>query len=298
MPAPPLASPSIYSGPPPPYSYPSSTASSVVGGTNGYISPPESRRHTEEEKEPILPKLQSLPSIHEALGNDQHISINSLLSKTSAFSQAPPAESQRSPTSPISHSKPELTPSRVQPTFAQGYPSAYRAPERSEKVLRSPLSPRLHIDVAPHQYPPSATPRYPHQQSSRTSSSPMISTRPTVYPGAQTQSSPTYDPSPRTAQPMSSQYAYSPFHPTYAYPIPSSAVPSHQPPPLQPPTWRSAGSDIDRAEEARKAASRSSPRYQAYGETVKRQLDIFDLETSLNEVYLLLLSSRSKSIWC
>ncbi|KAL2056029.1 hypothetical protein ABVK25_003671 [Lepraria finkii] len=33
MSAPPLISPSsIYSGPPPPYSYPSSTASSVIGG--------------------------------------------------------------------------------------------------------------------------------------------------------------------------------------------------------------------------------------------------------------------------
>ncbi|KAL8686733.1 MAG: hypothetical protein Q9224_005355, partial [Gallowayella concinna] len=42
MPAPPLVSPSsMYSGPPPPYSYPSSTASSVVGGhTNGYMSSP------------------------------------------------------------------------------------------------------------------------------------------------------------------------------------------------------------------------------------------------------------------
>lgn len=64
----------------------------------------------------------------------------------------------------------------------------------------------------------------------------------------------------------------------------SSSVPRFQPPPLQPPTWRSVGSDIDRAEEARKAASKGSPKHQAFGETVKRHLDIFDLETSLNEV--------------
>ncbi|KAG7009810.1 hypothetical protein G7Y79_00001g000820 [Physcia stellaris] len=53
-----------------------------------------------------------------------------------------------------------------------------------------------------------------------------------------------------------------------------------QPPPT---TWRSVGSDLDRAEEARKAASKTSPS-QSFGETVKRHLDRFDLETSLNEI--------------
>ena len=285
MPAPPLASPSIYSGPPPPYSYPSSTTSSVVGGASGYISPPESRRNTDEEKEPVpLPKLQSLPSIHEALGKDQHISINSLLSQSGSVSQTPQTISQHSPTSPIQRSKPDFTPTRAPASFSQGYPSACRAPEHLEKPPRPQPSPHLSHEVAPHLYPLSTTPRYSDQQSSRTVSSPMIQSRPTAYSGQLSQTSPSYDAATRPVQSIHSQYAFSPYHPTYTYPIPSSNAPSYQPPPLQPPAWRTGGSDLDRAEEARRAASKSSPRHQAFGETVKRHLDIFDLETSLNEV--------------
>ena len=293
--APPLASPSIYSGPPPPYSYPSSTASSIVGVNNGYISPPESRRATEEEKEPAPPpKLQSLPSIQEALGNDQHISISSLLSKSAAVSQASQPASQPSPTSPIPRSRPDLAHVKAPVSFSHGYPSAYRAPEHLEKPSRPQYSPRLPSDIRLHHFPPSSTPQYPAQQLSRTSSSPMIQSRPTAFAGQQRQSSPPYDSGPRSTQSAASQYAYSPYHPTYAHPMPSSGVPTYQPPPLQPPTWRSVGSDVDRAEEARKAASKGSPKYQAFGETVKRHLDIFDLETSLNEVcvFLFVLSGR------
>ena len=284
MPAPPLASPSIYSGPPPPYSYPSSTTSSVVGGVNGYISPPESRRNTDEEKEPVpLPKQQSLPSIHETFGKDQHIPISSLLSKSSSVSQTQ-TTSQHSPTSPISRSKPDFTPTRAPASFSQGYPSAYRAPEHPEKPPRPQPSPHLSNEIAPHLYPLSTTPHYSDQQSLRTVSSPMIQSRPTAYSGQLSQTSPSYDTATRPVQSIHSQYPFSPYHPTYAYPMPSSHAPSYQPPPLQPPTWRTGGSDLDRAEEARRAASKSSPRHQAFGETVKRHLDIFDLETSLNEV--------------
>lgn len=106
MSAPPLISPSsIYSGPPPPYSYPSSTASSVIGGAGSgvgygnYTSPSETRR-TLHEKEALTSVRQSLPSINEALntGDQQLISISSLLSTT-----APPqklALVTKSPTTP------------------------------------------------------------------------------------------------------------------------------------------------------------------------------------------------------
>lgn len=290
MPAPPLASPSIYSGPPPPYSYPSSTASSVVGannGNNGYISPPESRRTTEDEKEPAaLPRLQSLPSIHEALGNDQHISINSLLSKPAAVSQAPPAPSQRSPTSPISHSRPDLTPLKTSTSFAQGYPSAYRNTDYSEKPTRPRYSPQLPSDIPPHLYPHSSTPQHSKHHIPGTVSSPIHHSGPTASAGHHRQLSPPYEAVSRPPHTMNNQYTYSPYHPSYAYPMPPSSIPSYQPPPpLQQSSWpRSLGSDIDRAEEARKAASKNSPKYQRHGENVKRQLDIFDLETSLNEV--------------
>ncbi|KAL8707076.1 MAG: hypothetical protein Q9220_007826 [cf. Caloplaca sp. 1 TL-2023] len=86
MSAPPLASPtSFHSGPPPPYSYSSSTASSVVGGhTNGYTSPSIDHRKSNEENEQYQSSRQSLPSIHEALNRDQPLSITSLLSQTAA----------------------------------------------------------------------------------------------------------------------------------------------------------------------------------------------------------------------
>ncbi|KAI4104797.1 MAG: hypothetical protein L6R37_003070 [Teloschistes peruensis] len=66
VPAPALVSPSsMCSGPPPPYSYPSSTASSVVNGytngyTNGYISPPsEPRKPLDIEKDQQHPPSPS-----------------------------------------------------------------------------------------------------------------------------------------------------------------------------------------------------------------------------------------------
>lgn len=63
---------------------------------------------------------------------------------------------------------------------------------------------------------------------------------------------------------------------------------------MQHPAWRSDGLEIDRAEEMRKAASKTNcltgQTGQTYGESVKRHLDIFDLETSLNEVSGFLIS--------
>lgn len=66
----PLVSPTtMYPSQPSPYSYQPSAASAPP--QPGYISPPESRRALEEEKEKQLqPQRQSLPSIHEALRND------------------------------------------------------------------------------------------------------------------------------------------------------------------------------------------------------------------------------------
>ena len=87
---------------------------------------------------------------------------------------------------------------------------------------------------------------------------------------------------------MNSHYSYSSYQAPFSYPSSSANIPSYPHAALQPPTWRSAGSEIDRAEEARRAASKGSPKMK-YGESVKRHLEIFDLETSLNEVRLLVL---------
>ena len=289
MPAPPLASPSIYSGPPPPYSYPSSTASSVVGANNGYISPPESRRATEEDKDsaaPPPPKLPSLPSIHEALSSsDQTISISSLLSKPTG-TQPPQQASQPSPTSPISRTRPGSTPTRPPLSLPQAQqPPLYRPQEILEKPSRPQYSPRLPNDTQPPRFPPSTQSYVPPQ--SNTVSSPMAQSYPTASAAQLRHSSPPHDAGLRSAPPLTSQPPYNPFHQGYYnYNLPSSNMPPFQPAPLPPLTWRSSGSDVDRADEVRKAISKGSPKYQTYGETVKRHLDIFDLETSLNEVSL------------
>lgn len=283
MPAPPLASPSTCSCPPPPYSYPSSTASSVVGANNGYISPSETRRAAEEEKDSAPPKLHSLPSIHEALGNDQHISISSLLSKSST--QGPQQAPQQSPTSP--RTRPGSTPVRPPLSFPQSQqPPSYRPQESLEKSARPHYSPRLPSDSHPPRFPPPSTHSYVPSQS-RTASSPMTPAYATAPVGQHRHASPVYDTTPRSAHPLSSQPPFSPYHHDYSnYNLPSAVVPTYQAAPIAQSTWRPAGSDLDRVDEARKAASRESPKNHTYGETVKRHLDIFDLETSLNEVYI------------
>ena len=287
MPAPPLASPSIYSGPPPPYSYPSSTASSVVGVNNGYISPPKTRQATEEDKEvPAPPKLQSLPSIHEALSsNDQTISISSLLSKPAASQQPSQLPPQASPTSPVSRTHPDSTPIRPPLSLSQPQQPLYRPQEVTEKSSRPQFSPRLPSDPQPPRFLPTSTQSYVPPQS-RTMSSPMTQSYPTASAPQLRHSSPTQDAGLRSAPSLTSQPQYSPFHHAYHnFSLSSSTIPPYQQPaPLPPLTWRSSGSDLDRAEEVRKAISKGSPKYQTYGETVKRHLDIFDLETSLNEV--------------
>ena len=290
MSAPPLASPSIHSGPPPPYSYPSSTASSVVGinnGNTGYISPPESRHTSDHEKEPAQPpRLQSLPSIQEALGNESHnITINSLLSKSAAVTQAPHSATHRSPTSPNSRSHPD-TPTRPPPSFSHPPPPASYRRQESIDQSRPRYSPQLPKDIVSTHFQAPNTPHYPTSQPPRTASSPVELPKSMAHAMPQLrQTSPTYDYS-RSTAPATHQYSYSPYHPTYSYPMQPPSIPAaYQPPQIQPPptTWRSVGPDLDRAEEARKAASKTSPS-QSFGETVKRHLDRFDLETSLNEV--------------
>lgn len=291
MPAPPLVSPSIYSGPPPPYSYPSSTTSSVVGinsGNNGYISPIESRHSSDHEKETTQPpRLQSLPSIQEALGNEPHnISISSLLTRSAGSAEAPQPAPHRSPPSPVTRSHPD-TPTRHPPSFSQPPPPASYRTQNLAEHLRPRYSPHLPKDLGSAHFQPPTTHHYPLSQAPKKASSPIQHPESMAHAMPQLrQTSPAAYEFSRSTVPTSHQYAYSPYHPPFSYPMPPPSIPSYQPPSIQPPpsTWRSVGSDLDRAEEARKAASKSVPDSQSYGETVKRHLDRFDLETSLNEV--------------
>jgi len=138
--------------------------------------------------------------------------------------------------------------------------------------------------------------KFEHVPSVRTTQSYSDAARSDIPNISQPRTSPTHGPGLSSAGPMNSQTqnGYEPFQqPLYTYqPQPQSMAPSpyHPSDPYHghnshPNTWRSDGSEINRAEEGRKAASRgASLGGQSYGESVKRHLDIFDLETSLNEV--------------
>ena len=277
----------MYSGPPPPYSYPSSTASSVLGLT-GYISPPGSRRTSDDDKEPQAAlRQQSLPSIHEALGKDQ-----ALLYSSGPPSIVPPAQtsvpvSVHTPTTPVSRSHPDavlLGPPNPYASSAQPLPYNHEPSDRRAQ--------QAHRKGSQGDDPPLRSSRFAtHDLSSQPVDYTAISSppvRPSPLPMQHQNSSPTYNSVTPHASSVLPQPAYY-GQPAYSYPPQMASVLSYQNQGAQPGAWRTDGTETDRAEEIRKAASKRSPPSghhggQHYGESVKRHLDIFDLETSLNEV--------------
>lgn len=285
MPAPPLVSPHMYSGPPPPYSYPSSTASSVIG-FGGLTSPVEPRPTADEDKEPHSAHGHSLPSIHEALASEQHLSITSLLSKPVTV-QNSQANANHSPTTVVPRSYSETHPRGPISSLSHQSPTVLHPHESHEKSMRPPYSPRASIDLLPPRFSAvnPAESHYPVLQPTRTALNPVDSSGAPSQSIAHQNASPVYQRFPRPT-PASNPYPPGgPFPAPYSYPPSTASIPSHHHPPIQPPSWRSNGSEIDRAEEARRNAAKGSPPAgQTYGESVKRHLDNFDLETSLNEV--------------
>lgn len=305
MPAPPLLSPSMYSGPPPPYSYPSSAASSTIGGERGgsgtghgsYISPPETRRTSEDDKEPIAPQRQSLPSITEALNGDQQsMSISSLLASN------PPSQKRslitQSPTSPITRTHfMDSLPKGPPTSFPQHNTSSYISQDPLDRTSRPLFSPSIAVTMGENRFPAvnsiSSLRSYDHHppiQPPRNVPSPSAYGRPGASPIQHKQpGSPPRDRNALTNPPSSNTpNSYNAYQPAaYSYPPTTPGVPSYRTPTLQQPTWHSSSQqDRERADEIRKAVSKESPppTKPAYGESVKRHLDIFDIESSLNEV--------------
>ena len=306
MPAPPLVSPSIYSGPPPPYSYPSSAASSVVGGGSGpgtagvgagnHYPQSETRRTSGDDKD-HLPTSQrlSLPSISEALTGDQQqpISISSLLS--SSTPQPKFSLVSKSPTSPVGRSYLENFPKGPPDSFPQHTSSSYRPPQQSDRSNGSNYSPRMATSVGETRFPamPGFDSHQPVPPPPRTISSPSHYSRPGASPIQSQQSygppSSLHEKTSRVPHPPVSNapfgYGVNTYQPAYSFPQSTTAVPSYRTPNLPLNTWRSSAPEIERVDEMRKATAKdTSPPRPAYGESVKRHLDIFDLETSLNEV--------------
>lgn len=314
MPAPPLVSPSIYSGPPPPYSYPSSAASSTISGDRGgpgagpqsYISPPETRRTSGDGKDSLpsdsLPSQRlSLPSITEALGGEQQpISISSLLS--TAAPQQKSTLATESPISPIARSYLHNFPKGPLDSFPQSTPSTYRSQEPStDRHVRPMYSPALLTTTSESRFPAinsfsSSNPydSHPSVPTPRNIASSSTYSRPGASPIQNVQlnrpPSPQHDRVPRTtAASPTAPFGYSSnvYQPQLPYSFPSSTPgsTSYRTPMLDQPLWKNSGRDYDRAEEIRRVPWKESPpRGSTYGESVKRHLDNFDLETSLNDV--------------
>lgn len=309
MPAPPLISPSLYSGPPPPYSYPSSVSSSVVGGggsgpgtigadscAGNYISQAEVRRTSGDDKEPLpASQLLSLPSISEALTGEQPqpITISSLLSSTTP---QPKYSIPKSPTSPVGTSYPATFPKGPPDSFPVHASSSYRPAQPTDRSSGSNYSPRMAASLGESRFPamPSFDSHQPVPPPPRTISSPLHYSRPGVSPIQSQQNyvppSPMNEKTTRAAPPppvSNAPFGYSPnnYQPAYSYPPSTPGVSPYRTSMIPPSTWRSTAPEIERVDEIRKAtAKETSPPRPAYGESVKRHLDIFDLETSLNEV--------------
>ncbi|QDS76169.1 hypothetical protein FKW77_007702 [Venturia effusa] len=299
--------------PPPPYSQhhaPSASAPSSAGPppSNNLISPSGSRRtsgedHPQPPPPPSAPR-QSLPSILEALGGSD---------PALAYPTQQPGPPSTVP-GPAFFQNPATSSADIhrRPTFASGPPDLHRSVELHRAAELIPTG-GIHRPADPHRYshipppqspymsrpppqqglrPPTPTSQthsegrqaYPTQHARlpslhpiRTGNSPVMTPRTTGYPPHQ-QPSPGYEPAPHSGP--ASYNGYPQYgSPSYQYPqstsgpvyTPSAA--SAPPPPRYPqsqPAWPS-NHDYQNGTDER-------------GETVKRHLDTFELEASLNEI--------------
>lgn len=277
----------------------SSPASSLPGPSGGLLSPPESRRTSGDEKDQRPPARQSLPSIHEALGPEPPL----------PYSQHPPSApvSAPPPFFPSSSASSADARSRkfsVDHLNNQGPPNPFSQPRspfinNPSSTAPPPASTHAPADtLARPSFPPSqSNTKLPALYPLRTTQSPVPASRanPPYTAGAYSHPpSTTHEsPAPHSAGPgpMNPQYGYQHQQPTHPpnYPLsapapngdgsryPQSAGGIYSAPPqYSHPPWRPDHPEFPRAEDKKRSI----------GEKVKRQLDSFDLEVSLNEVRL------------
>jgi glutamate--cysteine ligase catalytic subunit len=281
----------------------SSPASAVPGSLGGLLSPPESRRMSGDEKEPQRPTArQSLPSIHEALGSEQPLSYPAPVPPPSAAVSA------------SQHYHPQSAATSPTDQRPRGYPSDVHGSQGPTNPFSHPRSPFIGSSAshAPPPPPPQSHTEALHRPSFSSPRPPYSTPQhngklPTLHPLKTTQSPPTsaarpnapysypppasnYEaPAPPPAAPMS-HYSYPQYSSNYPLSAPPQSAPNpayplssttYSAPPRYPPpsSWRD-GSDMARMEEKKINRSSLAP----YGESVKRHLESFDLEASLNEM--------------
>jgi hypothetical protein len=273
------------------------------GSLAGLLSPPESRRTSGDEKEMPRPTArQSLPSIHEALSSEQSIPYPGpapppIPSTAAAAHQYPPPAATTSPSDPRMRPPNDPSGSQGPPNPFSQTASPFVGTSTSQTSAPPPPPPPGHHDpyarAPPEQRPPYST--LQHNPTKLPSLHPIKTTQSPPPPPAR--SYPQYPPAPppayentapRAAEPVGHHYAYPQYPPTY----PPSALPpgppgppgsaylptSTYPPSRYPGQWRDA--EPPRMEDKKLNRASLAP----YGESVKRHLESFDLEASLNEV--------------
>lgn len=276
-------------------------ASAVPGSLGGLLSPPESRRTSGDEKEAQRPTArQSLPSIHEALGSEQSLSYPTPVPQSSALTSAPQHYRPASTTTSPIDQRPRNFPSELHSSQGPANPYSHpRSPFAGPSTLHAPPPPQVQTDAvprAPYSEPrppystPQQNPKLPTLHPLKTTQSPTASSARPHAPYSYPPPSSSYERSALPSAGSMNQYSYPQYSPNYplsapppsapnsAYPTSTttySAPPRYSP---QQPQWQE--SEIARLEEKKIGRASLAP----YGESVKRHLENFDLEASLNEV--------------
>ncbi|OQO10038.1 hypothetical protein B0A48_04394 [Cryoendolithus antarcticus] len=275
------------SGPPPPYSHPAPPQPRRLDGIPtaqpGAPTPPESRRMSDEKEAIKQVVRQSLPSISEALGVDNQSPYHaSLLNQHIPTSMHAPAVKplERSPPSPSRRTY-AMEPPQLPPDHHVSAHSHY-SQYRQETPVKPTYPP---IDTGRSSYGESRPPMPQHQYSAP--HSPRLPREPSQY--APPPRSPRIEHhAPHSATmpppaPATFAYGYTPYPPRYAQPV--AAPPPAAPGPIYQPSLSHAAPSTPTASWESKGASRSgAPDERAYGDSVKRHLDMFDIEAALTDV--------------
>lgn len=257
----PLMSPNVmYAGQPLPYSYASNAPP-------GYISSPEARRTLEDEKEKHTLR-QSLPSIHEALGND-----NPLPYPASTSAPPPPQSAHSAPPSHLIGRPSAEGPAGPPNPFSNGPPTGplMREPGFSHQGQLQDASRSSLASINTQDS------RNPSLHSISTGKSPTQSAKTGITSvGSQNSSGYEYS-APTSAGSVASPNGYGHFPPNYSFP-PQSGGHSYPPAPYDNRAYMGA----PRVEEVKGGfVGRPGP---PHGDSGKRHLDVYDVETSLNEI--------------
>ncbi len=271
---------SIYSnGPPPPYS--SGWSATAAHSMSGLISPPDSRRTSDNKAEPpppiqtAQPHRQSLPSIHEALSNGP---------KSSSY--ASPVSASLPPSHPLPYSSQPQAPSiprSYPPTDHAAYPTQLATSQPRQPSPPQPVHPQPNPFSRPEQGPGSGTfPEIPRHPSLTTLQAPPPPHNPYATPRYEPAR---YEQDPRAPERVPNGYAPNPPQqpPSYVYGPGPAAMPSAGYQGSQYTQPRYHPQDRREMADGWKEGEKSEPGG-PFKVNLKRRLDVWDFEMNLSEV--------------